>query len=128
MRRAAIALAVLGVAASVIFLSGTTLCPIARVTHHPCPGCGLTRAVVAALHGDLRGSFHHHPLALLMAPLIAVVLLRHATGYVLRGAWGEADAVGGKWVDRALIALAVLMLGVWIARFFGLLGGPEPVG
>lgn len=28
----------------------------------PCPGCGMTRAWVSALHLDLAGAFHLHPM------------------------------------------------------------------
>jgi hypothetical protein len=79
------------------------------------------------MHGDFVGSFHHHPLAVVMVPLVAWFLARNAWGYVVRGSWGEADRKSSKAIDAALIALAVLMLGVWIARFFGAFGGPEPV-
>jgi len=47
---------------------------------------------------------------------------------VVRGQWGEADAKTSRAIDVALIALGLLMIGVWIARFFGAFGGPEPVG
>jgi hypothetical protein len=45
-------------------------CPILRLTGHPCPACGLTRAVVAALHGDLAASWQAHP----FGPLVVAVL------------------------------------------------------
>lgn len=30
------------------------------VLHIPCPGCGMTRAILAALHFDLAAAFRHH--------------------------------------------------------------------
>jgi len=109
-----------------VFL-GLVKCPIALFTRHPCPGCGLTRATIAAMHGDFVGSFHHHPLALIMAPLLAWFLVRNAYGYVARGKWGEVDEKRGKLLDVLLIIVAFAMIAVWLARFFGAFGGPEPV-
>jgi len=38
-------------------------CPIRALFGIPCPGCGLTRAVILCLHGDWATSLHAHPLA-----------------------------------------------------------------
>ena len=45
------------------------LCPYRLLTGHLCPGCGMGRAVVAAMRGDWLASFHLHPLGI---PLLAV--------------------------------------------------------
>jgi hypothetical protein len=124
-KRTAVAVASFAIVAAVIFLIG---CPFALVVRQPCPGCGLTRATLAAMHGDFHASFHHHPLAIVMVPLVGWFLARNGWGYVVRGQWGEADAKTSRAIDAALIALGLLMMGVWIARFFGAFGGPEPVG
>ena len=44
---------------------------------HPCPGCGMTRALLALLHGDLAGAWGHNRAALLVLPLLLVLYLRH---------------------------------------------------
>jgi len=36
------------------------LCPYLIITGHPCPGCGLTRALVLAVHGDMAQARHVH--------------------------------------------------------------------
>lgn len=41
-------------------LSPVVLCPIGRLTGRPCPTCGLTRSVVLAAHGDIRGALKFH--------------------------------------------------------------------
>lgn len=38
-------------------------CPFRQLTGLPCPGCGLTRATVALLRGDIRAMLFFHPLA-----------------------------------------------------------------
>ena len=44
---------------------------------HECPGCGLSRAMVALLTGQVRAAMHQHLLALPIAVLSAYVCLRH---------------------------------------------------
>lgn len=53
-------------------------CPFFRVTGIPCPGCGLTRAVILLLKGDLQASLRFHafaPIVLLTAVALILVLL-----------------------------------------------------
>jgi hypothetical protein len=52
--------------------AGPSFCPLKAMTGLPCPGCGMTRATVALLHGDLATSFHFHPLA---GPMVAAMLV-----------------------------------------------------
>lgn len=102
-------------------------CPWAALAHIPCPGCGLTRATLAALKGDLRASFFFHPLALFITPMIGIALARDIYGYAKRGVWGEGQQ-GGRAMTVIAGALAAALLVVWIARFLGYFGGPVPVG
>ncbi|WP_437767069.1 DUF2752 domain-containing protein [Sorangium sp. So ce281] len=120
----------LGTAAAVLGLlvaCGAPLCPFAIVTRHPCPGCGLTRATLALAQGHLADALRLHPLSPVMAPLVIAALAYNAAIYVKDGRIAAAEGVQGAWVTRLGIALAVLMLAVWIARFLGAFGGPVPV-
>jgi len=49
-------------------------CPLLTTTGAPCPLCGMTRAVVAAVHGDLVASLRYNP-AGVIAVLVMVSLL-----------------------------------------------------
>ncbi|MCH5276119.1 MAG: DUF2752 domain-containing protein [Lachnospiraceae bacterium] len=58
-------------ALAILFLYGLvtqlvfhTVCPFAIFTGHPCPACGMTRAVLLFLTGNIRLSFNLHPLAM----------------------------------------------------------------
>ena len=104
---------------------------MAGVLGVPCPGCGLTRAALALLHGDLRGAMHLHPLVFVIAPLMLWAVSSAALGYV-RGPSPSARHRAKPWLtSRSATALAsvllVATLGVWGVRFFGYLGGPVPV-
>lgn len=48
---------------------GLVLCPFRLATGHSCPGCGMGRAVVAAMRGQWAASFEFHALGI---PLLAV--------------------------------------------------------
>ena len=50
-------------------------CPLRATTGIPCPFCGMTRAVVAAVHGDLAASLRYNPAGAVAVVLAAVVLL-----------------------------------------------------
>ena len=51
-------------------------CPIKALTGVSCAGCGMTRAWLAALSGDLGAAFAFHPLFWVVPPAVLVFLLR----------------------------------------------------
>lgn len=59
----------------IIELFGIT-CPIKYLTGISCAGCGMSRAWLSLLHGNLRLAFHYHPLFLLVIPMIIFFLLK----------------------------------------------------
>jgi len=124
-----VVVALAAVAALVVALE-VPLCPTASVFGVPCPGCGLTRATLALLRGDARTALHLHPLVFLLAPLYFAVLGAAAVAYVrapLAAAPRRRAWIAGRGVTALASLLLVLVLGVWVARFFGAFGGPAPV-
>jgi hypothetical protein len=55
-------------------------CVFLSITGFFCPGCGITRALHALVHGDLARAFAMNPVALVIMPLIPLMLL-HARGF-----------------------------------------------
>jgi hypothetical protein len=100
-------------------------CPLRVLFHLPCPSCGLTRAARMALGGDFAGATRMHPLWFLVLPYVGVVGVGESIGFVRSGEWG---AVAGRAVVKRLgVALVALLVGVWVARWFGAFGGPVAV-
>ncbi len=97
-----------------------TICPFALATGTACPGCGMTRAVINLLKGDIGAAVEFHPLA----PLILGQLVFMAVWWFLR----RSDAVGPipRRVGNAVVVVTALaMLSVWGMRLS--VGGLPPV-
>jgi hypothetical protein len=50
-------------------------CPLRTATGLPCPFCGMTRAVVAAVHGDVVKSLTYNPAGVLVVALAVYVVV-----------------------------------------------------
>jgi hypothetical protein len=117
--RAFLLVATLGV----VLLAPVPICPTRNWLHVPCPGCGATRAVLLALRGDFAGSFHLHPLAMVVAAMMI------PTGAIaLRGMVrdGVPSALPRPLRYAWYVVVAALFV-VWLARFAGYFGGPAPI-
>ena len=103
--------------------SGATLCPTAGLTGIPCPGCGLTRAGLALLRGRVSQAWAYHPLIFVVGPAVALYITLLATDAFWPLAWFRASSTQ-RWISRSGLVLAILLFGVWAARFAGAFGGP----
>ncbi len=125
--RAAIYAGVMAVFAA-IMLSGYVRCPVASLTHQPCPGCGSTRAVRAMLSLDFAAALRFNPAAPIVTACIGVIALEGLWLVVRDGNAGQLAAkFPGKWAVRVLVVAVAAEFVVWGLRFFGLFGGPVPV-
>jgi len=50
--------------------SGPTICLFKLTTGHDCPGCGMTRAVSAALHGQFERAWRYNPRFVAVLPVL----------------------------------------------------------
>lgn len=124
--RRGVHVAIAGAIGGLVLLNGLPLCPMAAVLGVPCPGCGLTRATLAALRGDVHAAWHFHPLVFAVSPIAVLFALNAVVEYV-RGTPFTAPSKPSRWLNAAAMVLIVLMLALWIARFLGAFGGPVPV-
>ena|SRR5688572_12723529 len=93
----------------------TWQCPILSSTGVPCPGCGLTRAIVLLLQGELLESIHFHafaPIFLFFSVAFAGVLLLPKT--ISRPIVQKAELFE-RQTGLTVIILTGLIL-YWLAR------------
>lgn len=98
------------------------VCSLKRTTGVPCPGCGLTRSWVSAVHGDLGTSAAHHPLGWLVLLYALAQGARHATWLALPTRRGTVERVGGR-LDRGVLVLGALLFLAWLPRVTALVLG-----
>ena len=113
------ALVVAGTAGVQIALVSLSLpgweCPFFRVTGIPCPGCGLTRAVILLLKGDLQASLRFHafaPLVLLTAVALILVLLLPRS--ITQPAISKLEILERQTGFTAIILVGLILY--WLAR------------
>ncbi len=88
-------------------------CIFRNLTGLPCPGCGLSRSVVAAAHGDISMSLIHHRLGLLT--LFYVVLqFMYCLGLIMVPKWWNRAFPSGKFLNRGIVVLGALFMLNWI--------------
>lgn len=112
-----------------VLLSGHVPCATATLTHHPCPGCGTTRAARALfLHFDVAQAIRYNPFGPLVIASLFVLAAESVLLMLRRGKVGNLGIGGAsRWALWGLMAAVFLQIVVWIARFFGFFGGPVPV-
>ncbi|MDR0850900.1 MAG: DUF2752 domain-containing protein [Clostridiales Family XIII bacterium] len=98
-------------------------CPIKLVTGIPCPGCGMTRAFLAAARFDFAEAFLYHPLFPLMLLGIVVVIVQ-AVRYIVSSNKRIRD-LGYEDVNALLTGMAAPLAGriaiaVFVAMFLAL--------
>ncbi|MCX6878688.1 MAG: DUF2752 domain-containing protein [Verrucomicrobia bacterium] len=89
-------------------------CAWRKLTGLNCPGCGMTRATVAVLHGQLGTAFRCNPLGMVLLPPALVGLALELSGWVRGKPWSSRLRLGasGGWI------IAVTVIAFWILRNF----------
>jgi hypothetical protein len=105
----ALAVALLGIAAMAAPQALLQFGPPCLVSHFFegwCPGCGMTRAAIALLHGDVAAAWGHNRLSLLLLPLLLWLYCRHLARLWLH--WRQSDSLVSLQIltqPRALLRL-----------------------
>lgn len=89
-------------------------CPSRLVTEYGCPGCGLTRAVVLTVHGELAAGFRVHPGG-------GAILLLCLLGVLVRGDIlfrGRMKPLHARLLRAGQAVFAGAVLAGWVVRFF----------
>ena len=88
-----------------LFLTG---CPLHRLTGLPCPGCGMSRALIRLAQFDLAGAWYYHPLVFFLP--LPILWMVHRKAWKLPG--------GRRSVIAVAAVLAVALLAVYAIRAF----------
>lgn len=122
------------VPAAAVLLLDVPICPWAGLLGWPCPGCGLTRAVLALLDGRFALAWRLHPLVYVVLPCAAGFAVKAIVDMTTRGRVADSggeDRASHRRRERLVSVVAgvglALVVGVWVARGFGAFGGPVPV-
>lgn len=93
------------------------VCIFRGITGLPCPGCGLTRSIVAAVHGDMAKSFSFHRLGLMT---LAYILFQFvfSLGFLVIPKQRTRIIHYSKFLHRGIIILAILFGVNWIFTLF----------
>lgn len=94
-------------------------CSFNDLTGYPCPGCGLSRSMVAAVHGDFRGSFRFHRLGLVTVFYLSLQLI-FQLGMVVSSNPKPGFVRISKILNRGVIFLAVVFGLNWILTLIAL--------
>ena len=101
-----------GVITFILFSGGPSVswfpqCLLRRLTGLHCPGCGMTRALHALLHGDFFAAFRFNPVGMILLPVILSGVLLEWFAW-LRGKplpFSLRTSVRGAWAIAALMLL-----------------------
>ena len=94
------------------------VCAFKRLTGLPCPSCGLSRSLQAAVEGDLSSSVAFHPLGLLLFSVVLLLFI-HTLLRLLTGT--RLFTLSRQFLRRVFIFSIVLYLSVWVFRLIPLL-------
>jgi hypothetical protein len=94
-------------------ISLPSICQFRGLTGIPCPGCGLLRSMVYAMHGDVNNSFEHHKLGLITIVYVALQFL-FRLAVLLSPAFAIRFSRLGSYLNRGIILLAVLFGINWV--------------
>jgi hypothetical protein len=90
-------------------------CPFFKLTGIPCPGCGLSRACLLLLRGEVRASIKFHAFAPIFLVLISILII----GTLLPRSLNESLVHKAETLERQS-GLTIIILGglilYWLAR------------
>jgi len=94
------------------FIFKRSACLFLNLTGVPCPSCGMTRAYILLLRGDISQAFYYHPL--FIAPIVITIMMH------------EKISANKKLFNRLIIILIVIIFIVYLVRLILLFPENEP--
>jgi len=103
-------------------LPGT--CVFRSVTGIPCPGCGLTRSMIAGMHGRVGESWRFHRLGLLTLGFI-LMQFGYRAGALISPRASRRWSFWEKALNRGLLGLGLLFVLNWVVTLALILPYPR---
>jgi hypothetical protein len=75
-----------------------TVCPLFATTGIPCPLCGMTRSVSAAVHGNILQSLSYNPAGIAFIALAIYAFFRPEVVRAKPPIWLAAVVLGALWI------------------------------
>lgn len=92
-------------------------CAFKNLTGLSCPGCGLSRSLVAATHNDVGGSFTFHRLGPLTLVYIFIQFIYRLGMIVIPKIWNRLFG-SARILNLGIIGLGILFAANWIYTLF----------
>lgn len=83
-------------------------CPFLYIFGVPCPGCGMTRALLKAVRLDIKSAFYYHPLFWVVI-IVAIYMLLKLTKKI---------RISREAENKLILAVCILFIIVYIIRLF----------
>ncbi len=100
-----------------LILGNDKLCLFHNITGFPCPGCGMTRAFLRFLSGNMKGALYYHPLFWSIPFLFSAVFLSKYSLFLQKL----------KQNDLFWIIIAAIFLLVYLIRLYYMFPEHEPM-
>lgn len=102
---------------SIFILLFNTKCVFKSIIGVPCPGCGLTRAWISFIKGNISEAFYWHPLFLMIPALVILILLYFKGSFIKYR----------RYILIAIVTIVGLYIIVYIVRMVILFPSVEPL-
>jgi len=89
-------------------------CVFFCLTGEKCPFCGISRSIVALMHGKFRVSMLYHPLGL----HFVVLIIAYATAVVITSYKGEKPIIERTIFRRICLSIMLVSLIIWLSKLF----------
>lgn len=102
---------------SIVILLFNTKCIFKSIIGVPCPGCGLTRAWISFIKGNISEAFYWHPLFLMMPVLVILILLYFKGSFIKYK----------RYILLSIVTIVGLYFTIYIVRMIILFPSVEPL-
>jgi Protein of unknown function (DUF2752) len=97
-----------------------SFCLLQYLWQSPCPGCGITRSVIALLHGDFAQAWHFHPGG---SAVLFGLAIQFGLGLLEQFRFLTANT-RLRWIRNGDICIAICLIVVWCLRIVHVLPLP----